>query len=80
MIAGQIEPKGRARPLHFLVGLFDGGHKNRPDPRSALLKLVGLLLVFVEGGAFCHWAMKVNVLVVLCRDRASVRDPRAAVT
>jgi hypothetical protein len=34
--------------LHFLVGLFDGGQENRSDPRSALLKLGGLLLVFVE--------------------------------
>ncbi|MGA8155565.1 MAG: hypothetical protein WB822_04980 [Rhodoplanes sp.] len=48
MIEVQIEPQGRARPLHLLVGLFDGGHENRLDPRSALLKLVGLLFVFGE--------------------------------
>ena len=28
-------------------------------------------------GTFCHWALKVNVVRVLCRDHASVRDLRA---
>ena len=45
---------------------------NRLQPPSLPPGGVYLLL-----GTFCHCALKVSVLLVLCKDRASVRDPRA---
>ena len=50
------------------------------SPASGLTLAFSFNLSTRHKGAFCHWALKVNLLLVLCRYHASVRDSRAAIT